>query len=129
MAMLVISGKRVIVEPTMVDMRFDSRFLLSENVPDALDWPSVLREGRRPDTLLLGGFRQTSLPLAGDTLGYSAARVSTFVQQQHHLQQQQQAAEEAGSSSKLFLQNLAGEHGPRWHGLISTFDANRLDIL
>ena len=51
---------------------------------------------------------ETTLPLPGDTLGYSAARVGTLVQQQHLEQQQQQAAEEAGSSSKLFLQNLAG---------------------
>ena len=70
------------VEPNMVDMRFDSSFLLAENVPD-------------------------------DTLGYASALVCTLVQQQHHLQHQQQEAEEAGSSSKLFLQNLAGSHGPR----------------
>ena len=49
------------------------------------------------------------LPLPGDTLGYSAGRVDTLVQQQHLEQQQQKAAEEAGSSnSKLFLQNLVG---------------------
>ena len=86
------------VERNMVDMRFDSSFLLAENVPD-------------------------------DTLGYASALVCTLVQQQHHLQHQQQEAEEAGSSSKLFLQNLAGSHGPRWHGPMSRVDARRLHFL
>ena len=46
-------SNNIVVEPNMVDIRFDSCFLLAENFPDALDWPSLPREGRRPDFLLL----------------------------------------------------------------------------
>ena len=52
------------VEPNMVDMRLDSCFLLAENFPDALDWPSFPREGRRPDFLLLARLRQRCFWLA-----------------------------------------------------------------
>ena len=52
------------VETNMVDMIFDSCFLLAENFPDALDWPSFPREGRRPDFLLLARLRQRCLWLA-----------------------------------------------------------------
>ena len=103
MAKLVIFGKHITVEPNVVDMRFDSCFLLAENFPDALDWPSFPREGRRPDLLLLARFRQRCLWLA--IRSGTLQRVCTLVQKQHHLQQ---ATEEADSSSKLFLQNLAG---------------------
>ena len=100
MAKFVIFGKDILVEPNMVNMRFDSCFLLAENFPDALDWPSLPREGHRPTRLLASCPFETTLPLEGDTLGYSAARVCALVQQQHYLQQQhQQAAEEAGRSS------------------------------
>ena len=62
------------VEPNMVDMRFDSCFLLAETFPDALDWPSFPREGRRPDFLFFCSF-QATLPLAGDTLAGTLQRV------------------------------------------------------
>ena len=93
------------VEPNMVDMSFDSCFLLAENFPGALDWPSFPREGRRPDFPVLSLLRQCCLWLA--IRSGTLQRVRTLVQHQH-LEQQQQAAEESGSSSKLFLQNLAG---------------------
>ena len=36
----------------MVDVRFDSFFLLAENFPDALDWPSLPREWCTVDCML-----------------------------------------------------------------------------
>ena len=44
------------VEPNMVDMRFDVSFLLAEKTPDALDWPSLPREWCTPDFLLVGDY-------------------------------------------------------------------------
>ena len=84
----------------MRDRRFDRCIMFAENSSDALDWPSLPREGHRPTRLLASCPFETTLPLEGDTLGYSAAPVCALVQQQHYLQQQhQQAAEEAGRSS------------------------------
>ena len=48
----------------MVDMRFDSCFLLAENFPDAWGWPSFPREGRRPNFLILARLRQRYFWLA-----------------------------------------------------------------
>ena len=64
MAKFVVFGKDILVEPNMVNMRFDSCFLLAENFPDASDWPSFPREGLRPDFLLLARLRQRCLWLA-----------------------------------------------------------------
>ena len=64
MAKLVIFERHIMVEPNMVDMSFDSCFLLAENFPGALDWPSFPREGRRPDFPVLSLLRQCCLWLA-----------------------------------------------------------------
>ena len=95
-------------EPYMGDMRFDRCILLAKNSPDALDWPSLPREWRKPDFLLHTRLRQRCLWLAirSGTLQrvcVPSCHSSTWMEQQ-----QQHAAEEAGSSSTLFLQNLAG---------------------
>ena len=44
------------VEPYMVDMRFDSCIMFAENTPDALDSPSLPCEWRRPDFLPVGDY-------------------------------------------------------------------------
>ena len=82
MAKLVIFGKHIMVETNMVDMIFDSCFLLAENFPDALDLAKFPPRGASTRLLASCPF-ETTLPLAGDTLGYSAARVCTLVPQQH----------------------------------------------
>ena len=64
MTRLVIFGKHIMVAPSMVDMRFDRCFLLAENFPDASDWPSFAREGRRTDFLLFARLRQRFIWLA-----------------------------------------------------------------
>ena len=90
------------VEPNMVDMRFDGCFLLAENLLGALDWPSFPREGRRPDFLLLARLRQRCLWLAirsGTLLRVCvpSCNSSTTCGSSSNKQQKKQAA--AGSSS------------------------------
>ena len=63
------------VEPNMFDMRFDSCFLLVENLPDALGWPSVPREWLTPDFLPVGDYVASSWRYARVQLLQSVHRI------------------------------------------------------
>ena len=118
MRKLDIFGKHIMVEPYIGDTRFDRCILLAENSPDALDWPSLPRELRRPDFLPV---RDNVACLAGDTLGciigsarvYScatAAPAATAAATSSRRSMQQLACSSSCCCCwcKLFLQNLAG---------------------
>ena len=75
--------KHIIVEPYLGDTRFDRCILLAEKLPGRLDSPSLPREWRRPDFLLLARLRQRCLWLTIRSGATSAARVCILVQQQH----------------------------------------------
>ena len=96
----------------MVDMIFDSCFLLAENFPDALDWPSFPREGRRPDFLLLARLRQRCLWLAirSGTLQrvcVPSCNSSTTCSSSSNKQRKKQAAAAASSSNKTSPADMA----------------------